>query len=39
MSDVMKQPAVMSAPEIGLKGASLSSYLPAADVAPPEGRA
>ncbi|HST53401.1 MAG TPA: cytochrome c biogenesis protein CcsA [Pyrinomonadaceae bacterium] len=30
MSEVMKQPAVVGAPEINLKSASLSSYLPAA---------
>src|SRR5438270_260845 len=30
MSEVMKQPAVLGSPEIGLKGAGLSSYLPAA---------
>src|SRR5919197_3698008 len=30
MSEVLKQPAVVGAPEIGLKGAGLSSYLPAA---------
>ncbi|MDQ3745574.1 MAG: cytochrome c biogenesis protein CcsA [Acidobacteriota bacterium] len=30
MSEVMKQPALASAPEIGLKGTGLSSYLPAA---------
>ncbi|MDT5268765.1 MAG: hypothetical protein QOH49_951 [Acidobacteriota bacterium] len=30
MSEVLKQPAVMGAPEINLKGARLSSYLPAA---------
>src|SRR5215207_6437245 len=30
MSEVLKQPAVVGAPEINLKGARLSSYLPAA---------
>lgn len=30
MSEVLKQPAVLSAPEMNLKGARLSSYLPAA---------
>jgi ABC-type transport system involved in cytochrome c biogenesis permease subunit len=30
MSEVLKQPAVVGAPEINLKGAGLSSYLPAA---------
>src|SRR5215207_5015666 len=30
MSEVLKQPAVMGTPDINLKGARLSSYLPAA---------
>ena len=30
MSEVLKQPAVLGSPELGLKGARLSSYLPAA---------
>ena len=30
MSEVLKQPAVLGAPEVNLKGARLSSYLPAA---------
>ncbi|PYS97724.1 MAG: hypothetical protein DMF65_10960 [Acidobacteria bacterium] len=30
MSEVLKQPAVLGSPEMGLKGARLSSYLPAA---------
>src|SRR5256714_7085149 len=29
MSEVLKQPAVLGSPELGLKGAQLSSYLPA----------
>ena len=29
MSEVLKQPAVLGSPEIGLKSARLSSYLPA----------
>src|SRR5919201_1770127 len=30
MSEVLKQPAVLGSPEVGLKGASLKSYVPAA---------
>ena len=29
MSEVLKQPAVLGSPEVGLKGASLKSYVPA----------